>query len=576
MNMLPLFLTVFCRIVGAPETPFPIFLCGANQQPVPTPLQGITCDAPPEPSDRFLGTASINYFTGTSAKAPIEIYKCYRITTFAECFVWFLGVKDRTKWSKPGVAELEPCTKLVLSHVKGAYSNTISYPDYYCYWLQTNTLHRQNDLFEPTTAYYDILTDAIKVPGSDRIWNITDELFFHEDSYYWIPESTRHSIDSYRRQHTKTAKCQVYEQRIRCPREAVTIWMHELIDVELNGNRYLKAAEGFYIANDLLYEDLLRLQNPRRTRRQTLHLQYVLDLLKSTEFNIFKAVRQIQCEARQNRRIVALAIAAVSPSLAAEIEFGKQFPGVSLTPAGLVKFSCQEVHSWRLRTTNEKVVQIPITYMPFSGTSEINGWLDPWTRTIASKTVPGVPARFVRVNESAVYDLGREKWLEPADEATIMAIVEYPLFGIMSYLQDEIETMATLANSLSALQREIPVPREASSNTDVLTFGERKDKLGDMIRKSQSWFSNILPGWLSGFFDIGGSIISTILTVWAIVKLAPTILEKCCRRKRRETRVESTSVELKTLSEDDYPPPQRAPPLRKRDRPRPLIETHPI
>ncbi|DAZ87774.1 TPA_asm: hypothetical protein [Metorhabdovirus 1] len=543
------FLALVVSTLGA-ETPFPIFLCGANQQPIPTPLQGITCESLPEPADRYLGQASINYFTGTSAKAPVEVYKCHRVITFAECFVWFLGVKDKTRWSKPGVAQLEQCTTLVLSHVKGSTSNTITYPDYYCYWLQTNTRHIDNDLFEPTTAYYDILTDTVKIPGSDRIWNISKELFFQEDAYYWIPDTTRKIIESYRRQHTKVATCEVYERRIRCPHEAVTIWMHELVDIELNTHHYMRAAEGFYIAKDHLYEDLLKMQNPKRVKRQTLHIQYLLDLIRSTELNVFKAIRQVQCEARQSRRIIALALASVSPALAAEIEFGQQLPGVSLTPAGLVKYSCQEIHSWRLRSTSEKVIQIPVTYTPFPGTSEIHGWLDPMTRTIASRTVPGTPARFVRVNSSAVYDIGRERWLEPADEATIMAIVDYPLFGIMSYLQDEIETMATLANSLSALRREIPAPREAPTIIDVLTFGERKDKLGDMIRKSHSWFSNILPNWLSGFFDIGGSVISTILTVWAIVKLAPFVINKCKSKRQRRKREGLMESELRKISEE--------------------------
>ncbi|WWV90395.1 MAG: hypothetical protein [Barnaclevirus sp.] len=514
--MLRLVLSVACLAVALSIKvgPFPIHLCGANRRPTPYALPLTLCN----PSTSGLSVEKqgpLNIMTRAHLSIPIDAYKCHSIISYASCMEWFLGVKDVKYWTEGDIVTLEECKALYNSTQGRAFTDILN-PTPKCIWWGNNTLKSRNILIEPVTLFADILTDSVTLPGHNSSWFFLEEEWHYADaSYFVIPAMSTRVYSLKHNSASKTIDCFATSHRVTCPEEAITFWMEDLKPIMIKKRQYYEVTPSLYIKRDFDAARLLNLslQYLSHNRRGDPTIQYLLTRLDEIRSAMLVLEQSHVCEISNLRKTTALAMASLNPVMAAMVYFGERYPGVSISQGGVIKYSCTQITDWEIDSSRYGYRDLPIKYMLPLYRGDLTGFLDSTTLYVRSTSVPGIPPQFLLINSSTLYNVKTNEFIQPAKPDLLFVLANYPIHGVASYKEDELEALSSVTHVTEWLTRVTqPTDRQYSPQSHTI-FALKDTPARDAVRTSQAWFSNLLPNTVSVLLEVLGSTITILITL---------------------------------------------------------------
>ncbi|APG78662.1 putative glycoprotein [Beihai barnacle virus 7] len=531
---------------------FDIHVCGGSSVPSPLPLPGIMCNIAPTATQQPLRNGELDIITAMSSIFPVTVYRCHTVRKTSYCYKHFWGVPERMSWSSPVNDTLSSCQDRQVRSTSGSQFLSVVTPPYSCSWMREVSESTDSPLFEEDLAYYELLQDMIHIKGVGSFSTWANVSWYPSSGgYYFLPPESQARIRAYRLHSTHSTLCEVYVDRVRCPYLAITVWLSDLKKTKIiNNERYWSVSEGVYISRNHKWDRLV--ETKKRTRRgAALQLQYVMDSLNMMTRAADRTAQSLRCEIKRLRRLTALAVASLSPALAAEIELGRRVAGVELTPAGLIKYSCQKVFSWKLQSPASSThTEVPIVYQLYSSSSPVIGWLNPSSLTVTVHVTTGPPTRYVRVNLTHTFDLFTKGWVSVLPETVSLQAMHFASHGVISYLQDELELRA--ATSLSVINyMSRPTTQYRDEVPPSLTiYAQTREVIPETIRSTGTWLGKLVPKWLAIPLEILGSAITLALVVFIIYKIVPILVAVTRRQsapRRNNAATEGTRERIRML-----------------------------
>lgn len=510
--------------------PFPIHVCGANKRPTPFALPSNECKHKPKVR-QLVYNGTLNFLTRTNIAIPLTAYRCHAVVAYASCMEWFLGVKDVRYWIEGDIVTQEEC----MLHLDRHTSNPKEFksPRAKCIWWGNHTRQLRQILIEPITVFADILTDSVVLPGQNGSWDfLNNPWYFTDADYYHLNNNSR---EIYRLRHKAAdieVNCSRTKQRIMCPSEALTFWIEDLVPTKIKGRNYYEVTPSVYIKHDLpswlLINESIRESKIHHHGDPT--VQYILTRTNEVREAVLSLQSDLLCELNNLRKMTALAISPISPIMAGMIYLGERQPGVSISQGGLVKYACSQIVRWMIDSDQHGFRDLPIKYMLPSYNSVLSGFLDSTSLYVRGTSVPGVPPQFILVNSSHIYNVKMNSFIEPTKQDLLLSLAEYPIQGVASYNEDELEALSSLTHVTEWLTRVTqPESRRYTPGSHTI-FALKDTPARDVVRTSQAWFANIIPSTLSTVAEVIGSLITIVvaaqLTVSATKWLSKSIQNK--------------------------------------------------
>ncbi|WPV62809.1 MAG: putative glycoprotein [Wenzhou bat rhabdovirus 2] len=497
--------------------PFPIHICGANRRPTPFALPSNECRHSHRINQpEHVGKLSL--LTRANIAIPLSAYRCHAVISYASCMEWFLGVKDVRYWTEGDIVSKEECmssiqyTSSTPSHLKS--------PRAKCIWWGNNTRQLRQVILEPVTVFANILTDAIVLPGHNSTWYFLNESWHFSDAeYYYLNEDSKHIYELRHRASEIEVECQVSTHRVVCPSEAITFWLEDLTHKTIKGKSYYEISPSLYMKHDLASWLMINtsLKTLQEHRQGDPTIQYVLMRTNEVREGLLNMQENLGCALNNFKKMTALAIAPINPVMAGMIYLGERQPGVSISQGGLIKYACSRVTHWEIDSNQHGFKDLPIKYLLPTYETVMTGFLDSTSLYIRATSVPGIPPQFLLVNSSHIYNIKTNSFILPLKQDLLVSLAEYPIQGVASYNEDELEALSSITHVTEWLTRVTQPENRRYSPGSHTVFALKDSPARDVVRTSQAWFANLIPSTLSTIAEVIGSLITIMIATQLII-----------------------------------------------------------